>query len=209
MRRIRYFALGLLLALAGGALAVTSGGFPSRPVFSQTTVTCNGAAGCAPAAGTGTRQHICNTGATSGQRCYSLNVDTNGALGVVLEADNLTGLSTGLLFNRSGSTSGALTYAGFAIPRVSYAHIVLAGSSCSVAGGASGITGCTNTGAGQYQLTLTAFPSTPLCVANPQPPYIQLLAFGVSTTQANLDTYTIGSTTPANTTGDATVICMQ
>src|SRR5260370_1086008 len=74
MRRIRCFALGLLLALAGGALAVTSGGFPSRPVFSQTTVTCNGAAGCAPAAGTGTRQHICNTGATSGQRCYSLNV---------------------------------------------------------------------------------------------------------------------------------------
>jgi hypothetical protein len=38
MRRIRYFALGLLLAVAGGALAVTAGGFPYLPTFGGVTI---------------------------------------------------------------------------------------------------------------------------------------------------------------------------
>jgi hypothetical protein len=38
MRRIRYFALGLCLAAAGGAFAITTGGFPYLPTFGHVQV---------------------------------------------------------------------------------------------------------------------------------------------------------------------------
>lgn len=69
MRRIRYFALGLLLAIAGGALAVTSGGFPSNPRFQTVTIT--------PTAATFSQLGLNVVGSTSSNYIVLSNNGTN------------------------------------------------------------------------------------------------------------------------------------
>jgi hypothetical protein len=122
--------------------------------------------------------HICNTAAASGGRCYSLDVDSSGTLALVLEADNMTGLSNSLAISRSGSTATALkfngnelAYNGFRTPKFSFGEFNANGSGCSNNSGVwqtQNMTGaCSRFGTGVYTVTFnTAYSGSPICVAN-------------------------------------------
>jgi hypothetical protein len=179
MRRIHWLLAGLALAIGAGALAqVVPGGLPSKPRFQSLVVSCPNAAGCSPGGGVDTRSHICNTGAPSSNQCWSLDVDNTGLLSLVLEADNMTGLSNGLTISRSGGSPVAmkfngqeLAYAAFRTPKFSFGEFIATSGGCSNNTGVwqtQNMTGtCTRNSLGVFTVNFnTAYAGSPICLAN-------------------------------------------
>jgi hypothetical protein len=218
MKRSSYFALGLLLAVSCGVLAVTSGGFPSNPVVRSLVVSCNNAAGCSPASGPDTRAHICNTGAPSGSRCYSLDLDNTGAFSLVLEADNMTGLSNSIQVTRSGATATAmkfngseLAYNGFRNPKFSFGEFIGNAGGCSNNSGVwqtQNTTGtCTRNSVGNYTINFnTAYAGSPVC--NAQITSALAGIAGVNTAGTTSVTVQVGTTAFAAQDGSFFLTCM-
>lgn len=142
MRKIRYLLLGLLVALAGGALAVDTGGFPARPIFqgvttnSATGVPCafNASTACLTSTGTGVFGASI-VGRASGGSSYGLliNAGNNSAADfplLVRSRDNLTtyfsidgtGAAGGTLF-ASGSFTSTLTNGCTTTPNATVSYI--------------------------------------------------------------------------------------
>lgn len=115
MKHLRALIAGLLVALSVGVVAQQSGGFPSRPNFQSVTTSCSGAAGCSPGGSTDVRNHICNQGATTTNRCWSADVDTSGTYSIVLEADAQTGLANALQISRVGGAISNVLLGGVSI----------------------------------------------------------------------------------------------
>ena len=164
MRRARYFFLGLLLAVAGGAFAVTQGGFPFFPRFGGVTIT-------APTASF--NQLALNTlGSTSSNY---LSFSNNGALKALILNERVAGGNCGLsavddlCIRASAGAVRISTDNGASSSRVlrqAIAGLSVSSSSCAVTAQIGFAATCARSGTGSFNVAFSpVFTSTVICTA--------------------------------------------
>jgi hypothetical protein len=174
MRGSRYFLLGLALAIAGGALAIDTGGLPSFPRFLGVTVK-----------GTAPQVKIQGTTTGTSSSAYQTFTDSAGArLGYVGNAGTGTGDSAlesdngnVKLITNAGSTpqvsiDGGATFQS--IQKYAVGSFSTTPSACVLQNNAEGtanavnIASCVRQGTGDYDVNFTAvFPHAPQCFTTP------------------------------------------
>ena len=193
MKRTKYFALGLLLALAGGAFAVTGGGFPTFPTFQSVTAvsTGGGGSGAHPAflaksavpaivwqsTSGGTDQHNIQCYYNGGSlqfNCTLLN-DAGAAERQWLSITRGTGVAVSGISLGNTTDNPPVTVNGQPVLKFAAGQIGTNASSCAIqttgAGyfGAVNLASCVRNGVGDYTVSFTsALPHTALCLTTPE-----------------------------------------
>lgn len=203
--RIILLAAGALLSVAMGALAVTSGGFPSNPTFATVVVNQGGSA-VLTVVGTNGNPATAGIRVTSNAAAAQIASQTSGVqfnlasgataplgLNVVNGTGVVVGAATG--GDKGAGTINAVNVFvnGVAVSagKLSYGSFVTSASACTIlaAEQQSNIASCIRTGVGGYTVNLTtAYTTTsPLCTisgfafATNNPPLVQTQPITTST----------------------------
>jgi hypothetical protein len=194
MTRARYLLLGVLLAVAGGALAVSGGGFPSVPVLQAVKIGGQRPAaapcvtraclilGTTPGTASGAQITMSADTAPLDSKVWDNYVDSTGAMHFRLINDATASAQDWLTVSRSGvsvsqidignnTNNTTVNVDSFRVPRISFGEFITNGSSCSNNSGVWQTQnmggGCSRFSTGVFTVTFnTAYHGSPICTAN-------------------------------------------
>jgi hypothetical protein len=207
MRGSRYFLLGLALAIAGGALAIDTGGFPSHPILSQI---------------------IGNSGATSATSLISPRLDATlysilgrSQAGPCVQGRWDSGTSNRYLSFGTCDNSGVYTELarvdgatntfqtnGQPVRKVTEGQLTIGTSACTLNPAISSlnIVSCSRTGAGSYTLALTSGYSGAPCFTQVSTGSAVVISTATATSTLNI-TASNTAGTPTDFSGIMNVFC--